>query len=411
MNSIINSISAIIRSVASVGQVAAETIAKNTQIIEAITPIALQILGTVANTFKSPLLRKIAGTTVDTAFDILCVRALFQYIRYMRHSFSKETVDQDKLKMSIQDIVHKRLYRPGLAKEALGDSVIENTNMLFDKVMNESRSSFASMKQLNEIVRNVIKHNFDATLEVKESDIVVCKKERPKLEILSYACYALSTTGYLLVSVHKWNIVNLAKIAQSMGQASPIFMFVVNAGADTLIGIVTSAGIILALAKSTHRIVIHAKEYLESGENEAKRQKTWEELKDDFVDIAVSTAGLLYTLAPLVFVVNPPLVIGLALLAKGTGLYATLRKSGGRPKMLVDYSQFAQAPVAVQVQEGFLRRRYTQRENIFPFGNEDDSFDDNFLSSSESTSRSRSPTSPPDRDAAGTTTPPPQDPG
>lgn len=302
---------------------ASDTIQKiksNSALILAIIPLAEKIFEACAYCFSSPQTTKITAIVKNGVFDALGIHSLFQYTKYFRNAFSKETLDKEKLKLSISEVVN-RLLKNELDPIKRKNIVITRTTTIFNQVMGDKKCK--TEDEILNAIKTAMHHHYGSIEHITDAEfnnnIIIEKKKRSVLKVLSMACFTLCASGKLLSSLKKWNILDLGKEALKIGSQSSVFMFILNTGTETILGVISSAGILLAIGDAAKQITTHLICYRRS-EIKEKKDEAYHRLIDSLFDLLTHVTNLAYALAPLAFALNPPVVIGLAIVAKATGI-------------------------------------------------------------------------------------------
>jgi hypothetical protein len=156
--------------------------------------------------------------------------------------------------------------------------------------------------------------------------VIVKQKADSPVKVFYMACFTIADLGGNILTLKKWNILDLSHLAAAIGSQSRIFMFVINLGTDTVLGVIGSAGLVLTVGEASYRAIIHARKLYSTATNTQNQDKASKELRNALIDLVGGVTDLAATATPLIFALNPPTLIALALVSKGTGLVCFLVK-------------------------------------------------------------------------------------
>jgi hypothetical protein len=239
--------------------------------------------------------------------DIIEFYGSFKDVMFWINPFSKESLDQEVLLESL--------------KSSLGADV---GPVVFKNVM--SKANFNSKQEVLKEIQvqtEVHTHSSKKAQEVAHK-VILKQKERSITQVLSAVCFTVADIGSNVMCLKKWglDLAPLASIAAQMGNQSRVFLFVINLGADTVLKGVASVGLAVTFGDASYRAVVNGYKYYHASAKE--KDQVYKELKNALLDIAASGTDLAALAIPLVFTLNPPAVVALALIAKGTGIIVIL---------------------------------------------------------------------------------------
>lgn len=148
------------------------------------------------------------------------------------------------------------------------------------------------------------------------------QKTRPMIQLIYKACFTIVDLGNNIVTLKKWNILDLSHFAARIGRRSPVAMFAVNLGISVCLKVVASAGLILVVGHAASRSIHYGIKYSRS-EGQMKKE-TYQELRNALLDLFSAGSDLAGTAAPLLFTLNPSLFVAISLFSKSTGLVCIL---------------------------------------------------------------------------------------
>jgi hypothetical protein len=151
------------------------------------------------------------------------------------------------------------------------------------------------------------------------------QKSRPLTLLFSTACFTvLDLTDNILV-LKKWGLLDLSGIAAKIGSQSKIFYFVLNIGAEKFFGVVSSAALIVLVGDASYRAIINGLKHMQEADPKEK-EEAYKKFREALIQLISGGADLINSAAPLLFTLNPPVVVALAIFAKGSGLICILIK-------------------------------------------------------------------------------------
>jgi len=150
--------------------------------------------------------------------------------------------------------------------------------------------------------------------------VTIQTKSRPVLKTINLALSLVCTLGSNLKSLDKFGILSLAQISTTLG-ATKVFGFVAHVALDTTLGIVSCAANVVLIAHTAWDM-IDARHQLNKGGAE-ENEDCHARIKNGWWILAAEITDLASTALPMAFVtLNPPVVLGLGLIAKSVGLVA-----------------------------------------------------------------------------------------
>lgn len=262
--------------------------------------------------------RKITSV-MKGATELIGFYGTFNNLMYWANLFSKESLDQGVLKESIES---------SLCSSHTDPRDIEKQKKIAQKVFEEvmAEEKYYSRGEVFDALKiSLEKHGYrdPAKAEAIANRVIVQQKERPLTQRLYMVCFTIADLGGNILTLKKWNILDLSHIAASIGSQSPVFMFIVDLGAETVLGVVASAGLVLVVGEATYRTIIHGMKLYNATDPE-ERKKAYQEFRNAGLDLLAGGTDLVYVAAPLLFALNPPAIVALAIVAKGTGLVCAL---------------------------------------------------------------------------------------
>ena len=284
------------------------------------------------------------------AGDLIKLYGCYKNLMYWIRPFSKETLDQEALKQSIELIFVDSLNfsesqevqgnQKSNAKAKVGtqnkktgkpikkmEKANEKAEELFKEIMKET---FYSKGKVLKIIQDKLQtkkygsYNKEKAIEVSRL-ITIKQKERSPIELFYKACLTVADVGDNLLTLQKWKMLDVSALAASIGGQSRVFVFLKEVGVSKILGPIAIAGLVVSYGNTTVKIFILAKTYysLSPGEDKKLIQK---KLSAELISFISTTTDFAATIVPFVFIVNPPTVVALALISKGVGLVCFLAK-------------------------------------------------------------------------------------
>lgn len=244
----------------------------------------------------------------------------FRDVMFWINPFSKETMDEKALLESLTST---------LCDPVLNDKVKKENKQLattvFHEVMREN--AYYSKDEVREAIIKKLENNHythQAAVSIANK-LIIQQKARPITLLFSMACFTTVDLLGTALTLKKWGIADLTVIAAQIGGQSRVFAFVMQFSVETVFGTIASAALIVTFSEATYRAVIQGiKIYQEA--NPKDKEQAWKELRLAILDMLASGTDLINAAAPLLFTLNPPAIIALAIVAKGTGLICIIVK-------------------------------------------------------------------------------------
>lgn len=251
--------------------------------------------------------------------DLIGFYGSYKDLIYWVNLFSKESVDHEALQGSIDSSLcasHKNDSKQKiLAKQ------------VFDEVMN--KETFHSKGEIIQAIEiSLTQHGYTPEKAHQiASHVIVQQKKRSSVELLYKACFTVTNLGGNLLNLQKMHVLDLTRFASTIGTQSPVFMLVIKVGADVALGTIASAGLILLIGQTSHKVVVDGMKYYSAAKGQEK-EEAYKELCAGLIDLFADSTELAATALPLIYALNPPTILAFALVSKGTGLICFLIKDG-----------------------------------------------------------------------------------
>lgn len=250
--------------------------------------------------------------------DLIGFYGSYKDLIYWMNLFSKKNLDQRALESSINSALCAPYKDNNAAQQELARRV-------FQKVM-ENETFHSKGDVLEAIEKSLIEEGYAKNqAKIIAGFVKVQQKKRSSVELVYTACFTVTNLGGNLLNLQKMQILDLTRFASTIGNQSPIFMFVVRIGSDMVLGTIATAGLVLVLGESANKVRIHGWEYYHA-DTEEKREEAYKELRKGLIHLAATSTDLAATALPLIFVMNPTTILAFALVSKGTGLICFLIK-------------------------------------------------------------------------------------
>ncbi len=155
--------------------------------------------------------------------------------------------------------------------------------------------------------------------------VIIQQTSRPLTQRLYMFFFTVADFGGSLQTFQKWRFIDLATLSAKIGSQSPVFRLVIDLGADTVLGVIGSAGLVLALGEAVWNSADQGWKYFHFTDEEEKKAAL-KKFTKHLIEVAVAGTDLVSTAVPIFFVVSPQTVLILALIAKGTALVAVFTR-------------------------------------------------------------------------------------
>lgn len=250
------------------------------------------------------------GTT-----DFIEFYGSYKNLMYWVNLFSKESIDQKVLQESINSSLSA--LRPIKRKNSTQKKLAKQ---IFIEVI--AKEAYHSKNEVIEAVKaSLIKHGYTSSeAEQVVEHVIIQQKSDSLVKVFYMACFTLADLGSNILTLKNWNILDFSHLATVIGSQSRVSMFVIDLGMDTVLGVIASAGLVLAIGEASYRAIVNTQKIYATTISSKTTNKAHEELQDALIDLTSGVVDLAATAAPLFFTLNPPTLIALALVSKGTGV-------------------------------------------------------------------------------------------
>lgn len=251
--------------------------------------------------------------------DLIGFYSSYKDLIYWVNLFSKESLDQKALEDSISSSLCASHKKDSKQKKI--------ARQVFEEVM--KKEVFHSKGEvLRAIEISLTQHGYTAEKAQQiASHVIVQQKRRSPVELLYKACFTTTNLGGNLLNLQKMHVLDLSRFVSTIGTQSPVFMFVIKVGADAALGTIASAGLILSIGETSHKLIIQGMKHY-SAANQKEKEEAYQELQRALIDLFADSVELAATALPLIYTLNPTTVLAFALVSKGTGLVCFLIKDG-----------------------------------------------------------------------------------
>ena len=295
--------------------------ATNPSLVKKIFQVGTKALALIDITYhglEKPLARPVTDAMKGTV-DLIDFYGSYKNIEFWRYRFSKETLDKEAL----SDSIRSTLCAPIINSKQHAQQEQRATKIVQEVLTTAEFYSKSEVRQA--LVQSLQKSGYKSKAAQEIADkIVIKQKSRPITLLFSMVCFTSVDLIGNVLTLQKWGLADLSKLgalASKIGSQSRVFMFVINLGVETAMGTVASAALIVTFSEATYRMIISAiKIYQNRVLTDPKhKEEAYEQLRKALLDMLSSGVDLVSTAAPLLFALNPPVVLGLAIFAKGTG--------------------------------------------------------------------------------------------
>lgn len=270
-------------------------------------------LSTSGQIHRRDITEAMKGTT-----DLIDFLGSYHNVMYWVNLFSKDSLDKETLEKSI----HSSLCASHRNKKDLKEQNKIANEVFYEVMAQESYHSRGEV--LVAIQMSLERHGYSADKAQQIAERVIIQQQpRSIVQMVFMACFTVADLGGNIMTLKKWHVLDLAPLAASIGSQSRVFMFVVKLGVDTTLGTIASAGLVLVVGEATYRSIQLAIKHYYAVETTEKEQ-AYQQLRLALLDLLAGTTDLVATAAPLLFALNPPVVVALAIVAKGTGIVCIL---------------------------------------------------------------------------------------
>ncbi len=258
--------------------------------------------------------RKIIDVMKEST-DLIQFYNSYKNLMYWVNIFSKNSLDTDLLKQSIENSLSAS-YRDSTQQ----DQQKTIANEVFKEVM--SVEKYHSKGEVRDAIRvSLSNHGYSNARQINilAGQVMIEQKARPITQSLYMFCFTIADLGSNILSLQKWHILELSQLAATIGSQSRVFMFFIELGADTVLGGIAIAGLVLTVGEASYQAIIHGIELYKAVSEEDKKNAS-KELRKALLHFVAAGVELTAASLPLVFALNPLTVVGLAIFAKGTGV-------------------------------------------------------------------------------------------
>lgn len=269
-----------------------------------------------------PELLKSAGGTIETIGFYGTAKNIIFWI----NPFSKDSMDQTALQQSLKNAVS--LHRTPKADQPTNE---EFTKEIFAELMKQR--NFLNRCEVITSLKDVLQNQDcdETSINNIANHVTVQQKSRPISLIVSSICFTTTDLVENILTLKKWGIIDLAGIGAQMGNI-PVFAsimdsraasFLADLGVGKTMGIIATVGLTASLGGASYRFVIFIIQYYNADEEKVK-DEIYKEIRSAGLDLLSSGTDLAATALPLIFAINLPVMIGMTLVAKTTGLVIIL---------------------------------------------------------------------------------------
>ena len=242
----------------------------------------------------------------------------FGDVMFWINPFSKETLDQETLAISLR----AALCLP-VTKKKLHEKQEKKAAKIVEEVL--SNEEFYSKTEVRQaLVQSFTRNGYKPqAAEEIAGKIEIRQKARPLTLLFSKACLTTVDLAGNVLALQKWGVADLSKLTAKIGSQSRVFLFIIDLGAETALGTIASAALIVTFSEAAYRVILQALKMYRSSDP-THREEAYQELQKALLAMLANGTDLAYTAAPLLFTLNPPAVVALAIVAKGTALICIL---------------------------------------------------------------------------------------
>jgi|GEM_PF-6345095 len=254
------------------------------------------------------------------ATELIEFYGTYKNLMYWVNLFSRENLDEKAVQESLESSLcasHRSPNDIKTQKKIAGN--------VFQEVVN--RKEYHSKGEVLDVLRKSLQkygYKDEEKVNAVAARVIIQQNLPPLIQRLSMVCFTITDLGSNIMVLKKWDILDLAGLAASIGGQSRVFLFVANIGFDTVLGAIASAGLLLVVGEAAYRAIAYGTKYYDNTVDLNERAKAYQELRNALLDALSAGTDLVCAATPLVFTLNPPVIVALALIAKGTGLVSIL---------------------------------------------------------------------------------------
>ncbi len=255
-----------------------------------------------------PAKRKITDAMKGT-IDFLEFHSTFKHALFWLNPLSKKTLDEKVLLTSLET-----------ANEAIKKKQAESIVKKVKKEMNKNSYTEDEVKEI--ITNHLTSGKYGYQLQAAEliaKSLKIEQKSRSIALLLSEVGFTFITLTKNILTLHRWNIFNLANLSAAIGSRSQVFAFVMKLESELIFGVVEAAALIAKFSDAAQRAYRNRLKIHAITDDESKEHIT-QELQTSILDLISFGFDFFQAALPLLIPLNPPVVIFFAIFAKGIGL-------------------------------------------------------------------------------------------
>lgn len=189
-----------------------------------------------------------------------------------------------------------------------------------------NKRTFKSTKEFERKIRKFLseKHLQEASFDFEKIKKIAVNQNTTPLPILfSKICFSIGSAANAVSLLKNYGIVDLSLYAVKLGNRFPIIKIITKFASNSLLSKINIVGMVVILGFSSYQLGKNIHHYYHLKKNhadEALLKKELNEIKKNSIKTICSAIDLSAIVLPMIFAFNPPALIALSLVSKGTGL-------------------------------------------------------------------------------------------
>ncbi|MBA3722322.1 MAG: hypothetical protein H0W88_07965 [Parachlamydiaceae bacterium] len=245
-------------------------------------------------------------------------------VKYWAKPFETIGIDKEKLSLSLDSAIKtlpQKSIRTGKTAEELTKAAFDNSKNV------KTQEEF-----FNSLERSLVESGYSYSQAGKIiENVQIVMKPRPIMEILIKISVTVGNLGANLNILDKWKVIDLAKMAGSVGTKAPVLKYVIAISLGNAISAAYGCAQVLGTLDSSYKIITSQREIFNAKKGESTdgavktRNRALWELANAGTDLAITVVNTCVLLNYSYFVaLNPPVFIAMAICSKSIGLAKNL---------------------------------------------------------------------------------------
>lgn len=259
---------------------------------------------------------------IQGAVDLLEFYGSFNDIVFWIHPFSKETLDKGAFRTSLTHFLSVQ-DSPNSPKKMEAQEINRLVGEIIQEVM--EKTIWCSQEEVRNVVKTKLENSpFSERAQEIAGNVTIQQESRPLSKLMANVCFTIVDLSSNVLTLKKWDIVELSKLTLWMGSQLHAFSVILNLESKKALGSLSCIGFVITIADASYRAMIQGSKYYSADPKD--KQLIYQELRKNVLTLASTGADLISTAAPLIFTIKPSTVVALGLIAKGTGLICIFLK-------------------------------------------------------------------------------------